>query len=262
MKQQERQTISHINSFNDEVSIYKVLFQDRTTTLLKKIVEQISNDRFDGNRAKYPSILLIGNSSKKLLAEALCNTICFNYEEIQGDLLGQGGQTNTLYENAPRETLFHISLADKLSNYSISSLFRFLRQGYVLCRNPFTRESEMVHTMGKMFVFSAKTVENMNADLRKIIDHHCYLSDYNDEQLRVIVSQRLHWCNIEYNEQVPVVIVEHSQGSISNCINLLKTIYCIIRAGCKSKIEVDDVEMGLKLFLRQEKDRQIRLLEK
>jgi Holliday junction resolvasome RuvABC ATP-dependent DNA helicase subunit len=261
MKQQERQTISHINSFNDEVSIYKVLFQDRTTTLLKKIVEQISNDRFDGNHTQYPSILLLG-CSKRLVVEAMCNALCFNFEEVQGDLLGQGASLNTLYENLSKETLYHITSADKLTNYSVSFLYRFLNQGSILCRNPFTRENEMVLAMNKMFVFSATTAENMNADLLKIIDYHCHLDDYNNEQLRIIVEQRLNWCNIEYSEKVPALIVEHSQGSISNCINLLKVCYSIMRGDCRSKMIVLDVKKGLVLFLRQENDRQIRLLEK
>jgi hypothetical protein len=59
-----------------------------------------------------------------------------------------------------------------------------------------------------------------------------------------------------------LLIVEHSKGSISNCINLLKTCYVIMRADGRSEMLITDIQKGLVLFIRQEKDKQIRLLEK
>jgi hypothetical protein len=191
MEKQHKRSICDISSFEDEVPIYKVLFQDKAITLLKNIIEQIANDKYDRNNTKYPSILVIGNNSKSLVAQALSNSLCFSLEEIQGDLLGNGGQYNNLYENVHQETLYHITSCDKLTNFSVSILNKFLKQGYILCKNPLSGEQDMVHMMGKMFVFSAKDAGNLNSDLLKAIDYHCYLDDYNSEQLRTLVEQRL-----------------------------------------------------------------------
>ena len=81
MENNTKKDIYDISNFDREVSIYKIMFQDKTTTLLKNIIEQISIDRFEG-KCRYPSILLVGRSSKRLIANALCNSLGFVYEEI------------------------------------------------------------------------------------------------------------------------------------------------------------------------------------
>ena len=47
MKQQDNHIISDITAYDAEASIYKILFQDKATALLKYIIDKISIDRYE-----------------------------------------------------------------------------------------------------------------------------------------------------------------------------------------------------------------------
>jgi len=60
-------TVSDINTFDKEASIYKILFQDRTTALLKYIIEKILIDKYEKVNCRLPSILIAGKEGKQLI---------------------------------------------------------------------------------------------------------------------------------------------------------------------------------------------------
>ena len=240
-------TISDINSFDQEISIYKVLFQDKATSLLKYIIEKISIDTFQNNRARLPSILITGKEGKELTARAFSNSMAMELETIQGDLLGTGGNSGTLYENSNDETVYYISSSEKLFASSVSSLYKFLIQGFTTMRNPISRDVEKISADNKLFVFSAIDHKKVNQVLYKAINYHCYLQKYNIEQMELIVEQRLRWCGIDYDKEIPAIIVRNGEGSISNCIRLLSVCFLIIRGDGRTYMTVKDVEIGIGL---------------
>ena len=66
MKGQENNIISDINTFDKEVSIYKILFQDRATALLKYVIDKISIDKLEKVNSKLSSILIAEREGKQL----------------------------------------------------------------------------------------------------------------------------------------------------------------------------------------------------
>ena len=72
-QQEEKHIISDINSFDTEASIYKILFQDKATSLLKHIIDKITIDRYEQVNFKLPSILIAGKEGKQLIARAFSN---------------------------------------------------------------------------------------------------------------------------------------------------------------------------------------------
>jgi hypothetical protein len=130
-KQQENHITSDINCFEKEASIYKILFQDRATALLKYIIDKISIDKYDNRNNRLPAIMIAGKyGGKHLISRAFSNSMCNSFEFIQGDHLGMGGYSGSLYQSSDIETIYYISSADELSPYSASLLHKFLSQGY------------------------------------------------------------------------------------------------------------------------------------
>ena len=251
-KQKEHHIINDINSFDEEVSIYKVLFQDRTTAMLKYLIDKLSNDRYENRNCKLPSVLIAGKEGKQLVARAFINSTCYNYEHIQGQHLGMGGHFGTLYTNSDTETVYYISSADRLSAFSVSWLHQYITQGYIKFRDHIKDESVTITGDNKMFIFSVNNTKKLCPDLHGSTEYHCQLKDYNTSEMEIIVEQRLKWCGIDHQKQVPAIIVHNGAGSISNCIRLLSVCNLIMMADGRTKITIKDVEIGIGLN-RQEK---------
>ena len=194
---QDGNIVSDINSFDEEASIYKILFQDKATTLLKHIIDKITIDRYEQVNFKLPSILIAGKEGKQLIAQAFSNSMCSDFEVIGGEGLGIGGSSGSLLENSDSETIYYINQADKLTRYSISQFYKFLTCGTVQFQNHFGGEDLTVTSDNKLFVFGVSNSQKLSHDLFKAIDYHCYLNDYEERETEILIEQRLRWCSLD-----------------------------------------------------------------
>ena len=247
MKKQEELTISDINTFDAQASIYKILFQDRTTALLKYVIDKISIDKLEKVNSKLPSILIAGIEGKQLIIRAFSNSLCSKFEHIQGKHLAMGGYSGSLYKNSDTETVYFISSAEKLSAYATSLFHQHISQGFIKFRSQVSGEDTTVSAENKLFVFSVDDPKKLCQDLYKAIDYHCFLKNYNTEELEFIVEMRLKWSGVDFEKQVPAIIVHNGQGSISNCIRLLSVCYLIMRGNCRNNMTLKDLEIGIGL---------------
>ena len=246
-KQQENHIASNINTFDKEVSIFKVLFQDKTTSLLKYLADKIVADRYEQRDYKLPSIVLYGVESKQLISQAFSNSLCYDFEHLQGKHLGLGGSFGSLLEDSEQETSYYISQADKLSAYSISQFHKFLTLGYIRFRDHIRHRDLTVSAINKLFIFGVNDLQELDADLSKAIDYHCYLRHYTESEMSILIEQRLRWCNIKYTKEVPAVIARNGAGSMKSCIRLLSLANLVTRGDGRSKITIKDVEIGIGL---------------
>jgi len=251
-KQQENNTISDITTFDEEISIYKILFQDRTTALFKYIVERISIDRYETVNFRLPSILIAGKEGKQLLTRALSHSMCNSFEQVQGKHLNMGGYSGSLYRNSDSETVYYISSASELNSSAITMFHKFLTQGYFKFRNHMSGEDMTTSADNKLFIFSVNDSKKLCSDLYKAIDYHCYLKNYNTREMEIIVEQRLRWCGIDFDKEIPAIIVHNGKGSISNCIRLLSVCYLVMRGDSRTKMTIKDSEIGIALNCSQE----------
>ena len=245
MKQQEKYMISNISCYDDQASIYKILFQDRAIALLKNVIDKISIDRYEHVNFKLPSILIVGKEGKQLISRAFSNSMCNTFEVVLGKHLGMGGYSGSVYKNIDTETIYYISSAEKLNAYSVSLLHKLLTQGYFKFRNHMEDEDTTVSTDNKLFIFGVNDPKKLSPDLYKAIDYHCHLRNYNTLEMEILVEQRLRWCSIDFDKQVPAIIVRNGAGSISNCIRLLSVCFLVMRGDCRNMMVVKDIETGI-----------------
>jgi hypothetical protein len=245
---QDGNIVSDINSFDQEASIYKILFQDKATSLLKHVIDKITIDRYEQVNFKLPSILIAGKEGKQLIAQAFSNSMCYDFEVIQGEGLGMGGSSGSLLENSDHEIVYYINQADKLTRYSKSQFFRLLTCRAVKFQNHFGGEDLTVTADNKLFIFGINDPKRISHDLYKAIDYHCSLKRYSTPELEILVEMRLKWAWVNFEKEVPAIIVHNSQGSISNCVRLLSLAYLVMRGNNNNMITVKDVEIGIGLY--------------
>jgi Holliday junction resolvasome RuvABC ATP-dependent DNA helicase subunit len=249
---QDDSIASDINTFDKEVSIYKILFQDRATSLLKHVINKIEIDRYEQADYKLPSIMLAGKEGKELVARAFANSMCSDFEVIGGEGLGMGGDSGSLLENSENETISYVNQADKLTRYSVSQFYKYLTSNSVKFQNHFGNKELTVSTDNKLFVFGVNDSSKLSHDLFKLIDYHCYLKEYNTKEIEILIEQRLRWCSLHYEEQVPAIITRNGEGSMKRCIRLLSLSYLIIRSNGNTKITIKDVEIAIGLSKQAE----------
>ncbi len=246
-KQHEHHIISNVDSFDQEASIYKILFQDRTTSLLKHVIDKITIDRYEQVNFKLPSLLIAGKESKQLIARAFSNSMCNRFEVIQGRGLNMGGCSGSLLENSNSETTYYISQSDKLTPYSVSHFYKFLTIGFVKFRDHMRGRDFTISADNKLFVFGTDDPSKLCPDLAKVINFHCSLKSYSTEELEILVEMRLRWAGVNFEKEIPAIIVHNSHRSISNCVRLISVCFLIMRARGNTMMSVKDCEIGIKL---------------
>ncbi len=244
--------ITEISSFDEEVPIYKNMFQARTTSLLKHVIEKISVDRNDNMNSKLPSILLSGKGEgKSLLAKSFSTSLCSRFEHIQSRHISAGGGCGSLFQNVDSETVYYISACEELTASSISMIFKLLTQGFVRVRSYRGAEFETVSANNKLLIFSTDEPSQLCPDLYKAIDYHCYLQEYSSEQMEIILEQRLRWSGVDHVKEVPAIVAHNGGGTISGCIRLLSLCYLIMRSDGRTKMILEDIEKAIGLNSQQ-----------
>ena len=253
MKKQKEQHISDINCFDNESSIYQILFQDRTISMLKYIIEKISLDEYECVNFRLPSVMLIGGEGKQLIARAFSTSLCYNFEHIQGQYLGTGGYSGSLYQDVHEMTVYYISSGEKLSNYSMTLLHNSLRYDFMKFKTSASQEDVIITAYNKLFVLGVNDSKEISQDLCKATDYHCHLNNYTTENQELLIEQRLRWSHMKFEKQVPAIIVKNGEGSIGRCIRLLSASYLVMRGNNREKITIKDVEIGIALNRQEER---------
>ena len=84
---------------------------------------------------------------------------------------------------------------------------------------------------------------NLQKHIYTNIDHIVELDEYTDQQLELVVLQRLKYCQIEYQEEkVLWLIVEYGCKNLHKIIRLLKDAITIMLADSRTFLTTEDVK--------------------
>ena len=105
-----------------------------------------------------------------------------------------------------------------------------------------------VITVNKPIVMTTHQIDKVPDFLTRKVDHVVQIEDYTEQQLELIVLQRLKYCQLEYSdEKVLKLIVEKGNGDLHKMhmmIRLLKDAITVMQADGRVVLTVDDVEQG------------------
>jgi len=117
-----------------------------------------------------------------------------------------------------------------------------MTKGKYSLNNHYSKAQEITAVYHPVIMTSQSKAKIPNYFTEKI-DHIVKLEDYTDQQLELIVLQRLKYCKIDYDdEKVLWLIVEYGYKDLHKIIRLLKSSITMMLADSRRVLTVEDVE--------------------
>lgn len=243
-KQQERKQIVDLDEYDRTISLWQLLPSGagRGQKRLKIIVDSMLNSQVEPSLKPF-SLLVAGSQGTRTHARCVLRALGFEYPgELPAHLL-QSTASEVYSFFSPR-------MADSYIISSVSLLYpATLKTLYeVISKGEFSRHDNMKKTTEVVPVFSpiimtTHTKNNVPTYLQEKIDHIVELEDYTDQQLQLIVLQRLKYCGLDYDEEkVLKLIVEYGLEKLHDIIRLLKSAIAFTLADSRTTLTVEDVK--------------------
>jgi hypothetical protein len=233
-----------LEEFDKHISLWNCIpaAQGNSLTLLRKIVNGIQS----GNFARNPS-LIIANEGAKELAIATANSLCSSdIREIESKYLFNVKTQIDYFSDSCFDTI-HIIYSVNRIGLTESVLWQFIKNRG--CKFPMMDNSvQHIHCHG-VIIIVADEIKSIPLALIDAIDFKVIIEPYTQEQLELIVHQRLHFCGIDYggDEEVLTTILEYCQGEIWRIKDLLK-ICVLLAQEADGKLNVKLIERASKLI--------------
>ena len=95
---------------------------------------------------------------------------------------------------------------------------------------------------------TAKDIKNVSGPILKAVDHTVEMENYKQEQLELIILQRIKYAHIDYeNEIILKDIVLHGNKDLKQTIRFLKICIAVMQADGREKLLLSDVVKAKKL---------------
>lgn len=246
MKKSTGKIVRHIDEFESSVSLYNLLAggKGKGIILLKKIVDQIQNDNYENvNSDSPPNILITGKEGKSITAIAFLRALGVQeIRQIQACFIEGDSYLVAFFQNSNANIGYIIRQIEKLQEGLLSNLWQILVEKRLRMFN-FLSGQEEVHRISGIVVLTSSEIKKVSKPIVDAVDFVVELGEYTQEQLQLIVLQRLMFSNIDYeNEEVFKSVVEYGNGQLKHIIRFLRTCYTIVRADGRCKLLLSDIE--------------------
>lgn len=238
----------------ENLSLWNIVGQEKATKLLKHLSLQFINDKMEGRKVDYHSVLISGpeGSGRSTLARAFANAILGapHYKETVGNTLGMGECLYDYFEESGPDTVFFIRGSENVSNYSQTVIFRLLREQILYVPVRSVRKMREVEFVVKPFLILSKSRDGrLNRELHKLIDWKIELEEYTEEDTYKILLARIKYClwNVDSNN-ILNIIAQNCRGRIRKGLDILQMSYSISRGKNRNVINREDVERAVKLL--------------
>ena len=239
-----KQEICDLSDFDDTVSLWQLIpaGKGKALTLLKIIVDAIHN----GNNDKLQKILITGEAGR-IHGLAFLRALGFEQiKEINASLLQYGTGLVQFFCKGP-ENAHLITNAEMLMSmvqlpvchvlkFKKFNLYNFLKEGI-----------ETFSAPGPL-ILTTEDVKKVQKPIVDICDYVIDIEPYTQEQLKLVVLQRLKYAGIDYEcEEVLNQIV--SQGNkLKQIIRFLKICIAVMQANGRNKeLQLGDIEKAIRM---------------
>lgn len=245
--------ITNINSsFGNDISLHHFIGQRTSVDILNTVIEQTYNDRIDGRNPEIPSILLVGPTGKKTLAQAIHHVIGnLNFKIGTGQTLGMGDDVSLHFREADENTTLYIQGSDCLSIFSVNIIQKILCEKMLYVYDPFTRTKESYPYNDRWIILSATDESRINPSIAKAIDIRCVLTKYTDFELFQIIKQRCDYLGWDYeSDEVLNIVARNSNGIAGLGTRILQMGYRLARSEGKDVISIHHVNRAVFFVLQ------------
>ena len=245
MKKQQKQEIISIDKFDDTVSLYQLISPGagRGLSHLKIIVNSILHNPEQQQR-KPLSLLIVGKQGLRTHARSFIRALGMeNIKELPSQLLNAPPNAIHDYFNffLPCQS-FLISNIETLYPSVLKTIYEIMSEGKYEGYDYQRRAREEVAVYNPV-VMTACDEKKIPKYFKEKIDHIVKMEDYLEDQLELIVLQRLKYAGLDYDEEkVLNLVVAYGHDNLHNIIRLLRSSITVMLAENRSVLKIDDVK--------------------
>ena len=244
MKEQQKQII-RIDDFDETVSLWQLLPAGVGEGLkhLKIIVDSIHNSRVEQSK-KPLSILISGKQGIRTHARALTRALGLQFIDETPACLLQTPLTaiHELFSPTRYSDSCIISGISLLCSASRKVVYEIITTGRYTIHNYLEKRTQYI-PVNKLIIMTTHLLDKVPNYFMEKIDHVVEIEEYTDQQLELVVLQRLKYCQIDYDEEkVMWLIVEYGGKDLHRIIRLLKDAMTIMLADGRNVLTVEDVK--------------------
>ena len=250
MKKQKNKQVISIEEFDNTVSLYQLLPAGVGSGLkrLKFIIDSIHNSKIEQLNKPF-SLLIAGKQGVRTHARAFIRAMGLEYSyETPANLL-QSSVTEIFNFFNPTRCCdsYIISAISLLYSPTLKTLYEVVSDGQYSAYNNINRTTELIPVF-KPVIMTTHRLDKVPKYFKEKIDHIVKLEDYTDQQLELVVLQRLKYSQVDYDdEKVLWLIVEYGSKDLHKIIRLLKDAITIMLADSRTVLTVDDVKKVMSL---------------
>ena len=245
MKKQEQKQIVGIDEFDETVSLYQLVSPGagRGLSHLKVIVNSILHNP-EQQQARPLSLLIIGKQGCRTHARSFIRALGLEtISEIPAQLLH--APPPAIYEFFSPLLLcdsYIISSVDALYPGILKTLHEIVSKGEYSAYN-YQRQCKEVFVVFKPVIMTTSKENKIPDYFLENIDHIVKIEDYTDQQLELIILQRLKYCQIDYQEEkVLWLLKEYGNKELYKIIRLLKSAMTVMLSDSRTVLTVDDIK--------------------
>lgn len=244
MKQQVKPIID-IDEFDQSVSLWQLLpcGNGHGLKMLKYIVDSVLNSQKAQNNI---SILLTGKQGKRTHGRAFLRAVGIeDINEIPAELLRPTSGVMSFFDNANVNQGYLISDIEKISQFVQTNIYEILSKRE-FCLHNYTKKGNDKFAVPSSLILTSKDKKCMPTYIPANVDYVIELEEYTEQQLELIVLQRVKYCHVDYeNEDILKFIVGQGENDLHKIIKLLKTAIVIMQAECRKTLTLTDVKKAL-----------------
>lgn len=245
MKKQEQKQIISLDQFDETVSLYQLISPGagRGLSHLKTIANSILHNP-DQQQRKPLSLLIVGKQGCRTHGRSFIRALGLeDISESHGHFLN--APTNAVHDYfnplLPAQS-YLISNIDTLYTSVQKTLYEIITKGEYDGYDYQRRTKEIVFVYCPV-IMTASDISKIPGYFKENIDHIVSLEEYTDQQLELVVLQRLKYCGIDYDEEkVLSLIVAYGHKDLHKIVRLLKSSITVMMSENRTTLTVKDVK--------------------
>jgi hypothetical protein len=245
MKKQTQKQIVDLDEFDKTISLWQLIpsGEGRGLKRLKVIIDSLHNSRVQQTLEPF-SLLIAGSQGTRTHARCILRALGLEFPlELPSSLVqSTANEVFNFFSPTRFSDSYIISAISLLYPSILKTLYEVISTGEFSKYDNIKRITEVVPVF-RPIVMTTHVKDSVPSYFQEKIDHIVELEDYTDQQLLLIVLQRLKYCNLDYKEEkVLKLIVEHGMEKLHTTIRLLKNAITVMLADSRTTLTVEDVK--------------------
>jgi Holliday junction resolvasome RuvABC ATP-dependent DNA helicase subunit len=227
--------------FLRDISLYSIIGNRQTVRRLRILVDSYLNDKAEGRYPRINHVLFCGKkgSGRTVLAHAYAHSLGCSYVfEAEATTLSMGIENaSTFLQKGDKFSAYLIHNVERISFYCSSIIIPAIKEDTLIITDNFHRRETSREQFDRLILFTCEDSAKVNPEIVKNVAMSCYVGNYDCDDIRHIIEQRISYLAFDFIEKDKVVdvIVQLARGDVSLAIHILDWSFRCCRAvGCDS----------------------------